>query len=40
VEYALGDRERIAEPLGASFDLPVGGLFRRLASLGRALMPQ
>ena len=40
VEYALGDRERVAEPLGASFDMPVGGIFRRLASLGRALMPQ
>jgi len=41
VEYALRARERVAEPTGAGFDLPgAGGIFKRLASLGRALMPQ
>lgn len=40
VEYALGGRERVAEAAGTSFEMPVGGIFRRLASLGRALMPQ
>ena len=40
VEYALGGREKAAEAHGAHFEMPVGGLFRRLASLGRALMPQ
>ncbi len=41
VEYALSGRERVVENSpGPSFDVPVGGLFRRLASLGRALMPQ
>jgi cell division protein FtsA len=41
VEYALHARERVAEPAGAGFDLPgAGGIFKRLASLGRALMPQ
>jgi cell division protein FtsA len=40
VEYALGGRERTAESQGAHFEVPVGGFFRRLASLGRALMPQ
>ncbi len=42
VEYALGGRERVLEPAsaGPSFDVPVGGFFRRLASLGRALMPE
>jgi cell division protein FtsA len=40
VEYALGGRERAAESQGAHFEMPVGGIFRRLASLGRALMPQ
>ncbi len=41
VEYALGARERVVESApGPSFDVPVGGIFRRLASLGRALMPQ
>jgi cell division protein FtsA len=40
VEYALGGRERVVESTGAAFEVPVGGLFRRLASLGRALMPQ
>ncbi|HNM77994.1 MAG TPA: cell division protein FtsA, partial [Tepidiformaceae bacterium] len=41
VEYALSGRERVVEAApGPSFDVPVGGIFRRLASLGRALMPQ
>ena len=43
VEYALGGRERVVESAssgGPSFDVPVGGFFRRLASLGRALMPE
>lgn len=40
VEYALGGRERVVESPGAAFEVPVGGIFRRLASLGRALMPQ
>ena len=40
VEYALGGRERVVESTGAAFEVPVGGIFRRLASLGRALMPQ
>jgi cell division protein FtsA len=40
VEYALGGRERVVESTGAAFEVPVSGLFRRLASLGRALMPQ
>ncbi|HEX6030318.1 MAG TPA: cell division protein FtsA [Tepidiformaceae bacterium] len=40
VEYALGDRARTAEPVSAGFEVPVGGFFRRIASLGRALMPQ
>jgi cell division protein FtsA len=43
VEYALGARERVTEPAGnsgPSFEVPVGGFFRRIASLGRALMPE
>jgi cell division protein FtsA len=41
VEYALGSRERVTESSGGpSFEVPVGGFFRRLASFGRALMPQ
>jgi cell division protein FtsA len=40
VEYALRDRGRPAEPAGPGFEVPVGGIFRRLASWGRALMPQ
>ena len=40
VEYVLGGRERTVESQGAHFEVPVGGLLRRLASLGRALMPQ
>jgi cell division protein FtsA len=40
VEYALGGKERVAEAQGAHFEMPVGGFFRRLASLGKALMPQ
>lgn len=40
VEYALGDRVRTAEPAGPSFEISGGGIFRRIASLGRSLMPQ
>ncbi|MGE0602028.1 MAG: cell division protein FtsA [Dehalococcoidia bacterium] len=41
VEYALGGRERVIENAGGpSFEVPVSGFFRRLASFGRALMPQ
>lgn len=41
VEYVLGARERVVETSsGPSFDVPVGGFIRRLAALGRALMPQ
>jgi cell division protein FtsA len=41
VEYALGGRERVIESAGGpSFEMPVGGIIRRLASFGRALMPQ
>ena len=40
VEYALGDRVRTAEPAGMSFEISGGGIFRRIASWGRALMPQ
>ena len=45
VEYALKGRERVAEPAGMQmpslkFEAPAGGFFRRIASIGRALMPQ
>ncbi len=41
VEYALGGRDRVVESnSGPNFEVPVGGIFRRLASLGRALMPE
>ncbi|MEX2080442.1 MAG: cell division protein FtsA [Dehalococcoidia bacterium] len=40
VEYALGGGERVAESPSAGFEIPVGGIFRRLASMGRAFMPQ
>ncbi|MFN0145706.1 MAG: cell division protein FtsA [Dehalococcoidia bacterium] len=42
VEYALQGRERPAEAIsGTNFDRqPAGGFFRRLADIGRALMPQ
>ncbi|MGH2608929.1 MAG: cell division protein FtsA [Tepidiformaceae bacterium] len=40
VEYALGDRVRAVEPTGAGFEISGGGIFRRIASWGRALMPQ
>ncbi len=40
VEYVLGGRERPVATNGTGFEVPVGGLFKRLASLGRALMPQ
>ncbi|MDZ7729323.1 MAG: cell division protein FtsA [Dehalococcoidia bacterium] len=39
--YALHEGEEVAEPAGgAGFEMPVAGFFRRLASFGRALMPQ
>jgi cell division protein FtsA len=43
VEYALQGKDRPAEAIigGASFEMPqMGGIFRRLANLGRALMPE
>lgn len=40
VEYALGSGERAAETVSQPFELPVGGFFRRLASIGKAVMPQ
>lgn len=39
--YALQEAEEVAETPGrAGFDVPVAGLFRRLVSFGRTLMPQ
>jgi len=40
VQYALQGREPVSEPAAMHFDPPVSGFFRRLASIGRALMPQ
>jgi cell division protein FtsA len=40
VEYALGDPERAPAPAGARFEAPAGGIFRRLLSIGRALIPE
>ncbi len=40
VEYALSYRERTVEPARQPFEMPVGGIFRRIASWGRILMPQ
>lgn len=40
VETALGEGTRTMDGSGASFDVPVAGIFKRLASFGRALMPQ
>ena len=41
VDYALGGQERVIETSnGPRFELHGGGFFRRLASFGRALMPQ
>ncbi|MCK9518757.1 MAG: cell division protein FtsA [Dehalococcoidia bacterium] len=40
VQYALQGRERVSEPAAMGFEPPVGGFFRRIASIGRALMPQ
>ena len=40
VEYALQGSERPAELAPAGFEMPSGGLFRRIAAIGRALMPQ
>jgi cell division protein FtsA len=39
VQYALGDRERSLETASMHFERPAAGIFRRLASVGRALMP-
>jgi cell division protein FtsA len=40
VEYALGDPERVVESSGPYFEMPASGWWRRLASMGRSLMPQ
>ena len=40
VEYALAGRERVTETVSPGFELPAGGFFRRIASVGRSLMPQ
>lgn len=44
VQHALAGRERAPEPAmaggGMHFEAPVGGFFRRLASIGKSLMPQ
>ncbi|MGE5595115.1 MAG: cell division protein FtsA [Hyphomicrobiales bacterium] len=41
VQYALSGRAPAPEPMaGMHFDAPVGGFFKRIASLGRSLMPQ
>ncbi len=39
VEYALQEREAVPEP-NVGFEMPVSGIFKRILSLGRALMPQ
>lgn len=38
--YALRGAERPVEMSTPSFEVPVGGIFRRIASIGRSLMPQ
>lgn len=40
LEHALGGTEDAVDPAPARFEVPAGGLFRRIASIGRALMPQ
>ncbi|OAI39205.1 hypothetical protein AYO38_01690 [bacterium SCGC AG-212-C10] len=40
LEHALGDRERMVEAAPVRFEAPGGSLFKRIASIGRALMPQ
>jgi cell division protein FtsA len=40
IENALGEGDRSMETSGARLELPTAGIFKRLASLGRALMPQ
>lgn len=40
VKYTLGRTEPATPLARPSFETPVGGLFRRLAALGRGLMPQ
>lgn len=40
VKYSLGRTEPVTPLARPSFETPVGGFFRRLAALGRGLMPQ
>ena len=40
VEYALAGREHVFEAPSAGFENPAGGILRRIASIGRALMPE
>jgi cell division protein FtsA len=40
VSHALRAGEPATESTGMSFEVPAAGIFRRLASIGRALMPQ
>ncbi len=40
VEYALRGRDRPAEGPSIHFEMPAGGLWKRLASIGKALMPE
>ena len=38
--HALRDAAPAGEPAGMHFEMPASGLFRRIASIGRSLMPQ
>ena len=40
VSHGLNDRTPAPEANGMHFDVPASGLFKRLASIGRSLMPQ
>jgi cell division ATPase FtsA len=40
VEYALREEDGLYESAPGGFDVSAGGLFKRIASMGRALMPQ
>ncbi len=40
VEYALQGSERPVELAPAGFEMPVGGFFRRIFAIGRAVLPQ
>lgn len=40
VEYALQGAEPEPENAGISFEIPAAGIFKRIASIGRSLMPQ